>query len=206
MTPLNFSLLEEVEPEVARYMRTASIWKAKSPLATILEYLECVDFHAADTFAATTEFLRRTEYTTIGPRLLLRRIPASGKYGARPSILLVPGQYVLLHTTEVCLYVGSFVDLEGTIHAMVLNTRPYVQKRKGDRKRTSSLHPGAQLPWLARCPAQEIRAVRSRSILCRVFVVPALFVTPENEVDHDGYLLVHGIFNWDIVEPEKQPF
>ena len=198
-------LIEEEEAEFSRYMRTGCIWKSKTPLASLLEYLECVDFHAAETFAATTEFLGRTEYITIGPRLQLRRIPASGEYGARPSIVLVPGHYVFLHTKEICLYVGSFVDPEGNIRAMVINTKPYVQKRRKDTKKSSSLHPGALLPWLARCPADEIRAISSRSILCRVFVVPALFVTPENEVSHDGYLLVHGIFNWELVNPEEHP-
>ena len=187
-------------------MRTACIWKAQSPLEKISEYLECVDFHAAELFFEVKGFLRRTEYTMIGPRLQLRRIPARGTYAARPSIVLVPGQYVQLHTEAICLYLGSFRDLDGGIRAMVLNTRPYQQKRSGDKKARCCVHPGALLPWLARCPAQEIRSVNSKSILCRVFVAPALFNTPLNEVSHDGYLLVHGIFNWDIVNAEAQPF
>ena len=199
--------LVEVEEEVvSRYMRTACIWKTKSPLAKILEFLECVDFHAADTFAATREFLRLTEHTTVGPRLQLRRIPASALYGERPSIVLVPGQYVRLHTEEICLYVGSFVDVLGKIRAMVISTRPYVQKRTRGKRTPTSLHPGALLPWLARCPAQDIRSISSRSILCRVFVVPALFVTQENEISHEGYLLVHGIFNWQLLHQEDHPF
>ena len=157
--------------------------------------------------AATTEFLRLTEHTTVEPRLQLRRIPASALYGERPSIVLVPGQYVRLHTEEICMYVGSFVDVLGNIRAMVIRTRPYVQKKRTRGKRTpTSLHPGALLPWLARCPAQDIRSISSRSILCRVFVVPALFVTPENEISHDGYLLVHGIFNWQLLHQEDHPF
>jgi hypothetical protein len=39
-----------------------------------------------------------------------------------------------------------------------------------------------------------------------VFVVPALFVTPENEISHEGYLLVHGIFNWQLLHQEDHPF
>jgi hypothetical protein len=180
----------EVDFEVSRYMRNAYMWKSKNPLNKIFELLECVDFHAEETFKATIEFLRRTEHTTVGPRLQLRRIPASRRFGERPSIVLVPGQYVLLHTKEICLYVGSYVDLDGKIRAMVINTRPYKQKRPRDKRSPSSPHPCANLPWLSRCPAQEIRSIRSRSILCRVFVVPALFVTPTNEVSHNEYLLV----------------
>ena len=187
-------------------MRTACIWKSKTPLDKIFELLQCVDFHAEETFTATTEFLRRTEHTTVGPRLQLRRIPASGTFGERPSIVLVPGQYVLLHTKEICLYVGSFVDLDGKIRGLVINTRPYVQKRPRDKRSRCSMHPGTKLPWLSRCPAHEVRSIRSRSILCRVFVVPALFVTRENEVSHNGYLLVHGIFNWQLLNQEDHPF
>jgi hypothetical protein len=39
-----------------------------------------------------------------------------------------------------------------------------------------------------------------------VFVVPALFVTQENEISHEGYLLVHGIFNWQLLHQEDHPF
>jgi hypothetical protein len=196
-----------VEGEVLRYMRSSSIWTSKSPRERILENLTCLDFHAKLTFKAVVALLERTQYGTLGPRLKLRRIIARGEEAARLAIVLVPGQYVMLHDGTVCLYAGAFSDAEGTVRAMVLNMEQYDRKRGRRNIARVCIHPGAKLPWLARCPAEQIRAVNANRIFYRVFVVPALFVTPQGEISHLGYLLVHGIFNWDLRTKKKdRPF
>ena len=190
-----------------RYMRSASIWTSKSPRERILENLTCLDFHSKETFKAVIALLDRTQYGTLGPRLKLRRINARGEEAARPAIVLVPGQYAMLHDGTVCLYAGAFSDAEGTVRAMALNMEQYEPKRGRRNIARVCIHPGAKLPWLARCPAEQIRAVNANRIFYRVFVVPALFVTPQGDSSHLGYLLVHGIFNWGLRTKKKdRPF
>jgi len=157
-----------------------------------------LDFHAKETFKAVLAFLERTSYSNLGPRLKLRRIKASGKKAARPAIVLVPGQYVMLHDGTVCLYAGAYMDAAGSIRALVLNMKQFEPKRGRKKGLRVSIHPGAKLPWLERCPAEEIRSVNSKQIFYRVFVVPALFVSPQGDISNNGYLLVHGVFNWDL--------
>ena len=99
------------------------------------------------------------------------------------------------------------MDAAGSILALVLNMKQFEPKRGRRKGPGVSIHPGAKLPWLARCPAERIRAVNANRIFYRVFVVPALFVSPQGEISHNGYLLVHGIFNWDLRTKKKdRPF
>ena len=179
-------------------MRSATIWKSKSPSARILEHLTCLDFQAKETYKAVVAFLERTLYSNLGPRLKLRRIKARGEEAARPAIILVPGQYVMLHDKTVCLYAGAYMHADGSIRALVLNMKPFEPKRGRKNGQRGSIHPGAKLPWLERCPVEQIRSVKSKEIFYRVFVVPALFVSHEGEISNNGYLLVHGVFNWDL--------
>ena len=59
-------------------------------------------------------------------------------------------------------------------------------------------HPIAKLPWFKRRPPSEIRKVRANSVLMRLRVVPAYFIHADGGVDNDGYLLSHGLYNFDL--------
>ena len=180
-------------------MRSASIRTTQSPKLKIFEYLQCSDFNASETFDAVKNFLDDTVHGIIGPRLKLRRIPARGINAARASIVLVPGQHVQLHDGTVCLYVGSYIDADKKIRAMVINYRYFELKRSRGRNTSACIHPGAKLPWLERCNSQEIRSVKIShkffvSLLCQLFVSIRMV-----------FLLVHGIFNWNLRKTKERP-
>ena len=59
-------------------------------------------------------------------------------------------------------------------------------------------HPIAKLPWFKRRPVTEIRKVRANKVLMRLRVVPAFFLHEDGGVDNDGYLLSHGLYNFDL--------
>ena len=59
-------------------------------------------------------------------------------------------------------------------------------------------HPIAKLSWFRRRPPSEIRKVRANSVLMRLRVVPAFFIHADGGVDNDGYLLSHGLYNFDL--------
>jgi len=59
-------------------------------------------------------------------------------------------------------------------------------------------HPIAKLPWFKRRPVTEIRKVRANTVLMRLRVVPAFFLHEDGGVDNDGYLLSHGLYNFDL--------
>ena len=63
---------------------------------------------------------------------------------------------------------------------------------------SSFVHPIAKLPWFKRRPPSEIRKVRSTSVMMRLRVVPAFFIHADGGVDNDGYLLSHGLYNYDL--------
>jgi hypothetical protein len=120
--------------------------------------------------------------------------------------------YVLLDSEEVTLYLACHVEGEQT-YAWVLTLEPYSGaslpgKKKSKTTRRSRLpscssgtnfdHPIAKLPWFKRRPYSEIRKVRSESILMRLRVSPAFFIQFDGSIDNDGYLLSHGLYNYDL--------
>ena len=62
----------------------------------------------------------------------------------------------------------------------------------------SFVHPFAKLCWFKRRPPSEIRKIRSETIYMRLRVAPAFFVHADGIVDNDGYLLSHGLYNFDL--------
>jgi len=66
------------------------------------------------------------------------------------------------------------------------------------RSSQSFEHPVAKLPWFKRRPYSEIRKVRSENILMRLRIAPAFFLHEDGGVDNDGYLLSHGLYNFDL--------
>ena len=120
--------------------------------------------------------------------------------------------YVLLDSEEVTLYLACHEEGEQT-YAWVLTLEPYSgaslpAKKESKAKRRSRhpssssathfVHPIAKLPWFKRRPYSEIRKVRSESILMRLRVSPAFFVQFDGSIDNDGYLLSHGLYNYDL--------
>ena len=120
--------------------------------------------------------------------------------------------YVLLDSEEVTLYLACHEEGEQT-YAWVLTLEPYSgaslpakkeskAKRRSRHPSSSSAthfdHPIAKLPWFKRRPYSEIRKVRSESILMRLRVSPAFFVQFDGSIDNDGYLLSHGLYNYDL--------
>ena len=82
-----------------------------------------------------------------------------------------------------------------------LRTRNGSSKTSSSSRSSSSssfVHPIAKLPWFKRRPPSEIRKVRSTSVMMRLRVVPAFFIHADGGVDNDGYLLSHGLYNYDL--------
>ena len=144
---------------------------------------------------------------------------------------------VLLHSSEVALFLASHTDGEETF-AWILKLEPYSgpppppmprnskaggkkSKRVNSKTSRSSLsenesssssssssnsssslpscyHPFAKLPWFKRRPTSEIKKIRASKILMRLRVVPAFFIHEDGAVDNDGYLLSHGLYNFDL--------
>ena len=62
----------------------------------------------------------------------------------------------------------------------------------------SGIHPFAKLHWFKRRPLTEIKKIRAETIYMRVRVGPAFFIHADGAVDNDGYLLSHGLYNFDL--------
>ena len=65
-------------------------------------------------------------------------------------------------------------------------------------------HPFAKLPWFKRRPISEIQKVRANRIIMRLRIVPAFFLNVDGGVDNDGYLLSHGLYNYDLRGKNKE--
>jgi hypothetical protein len=68
-------------------------------------------------------------------------------------------------------------------------------------------HPVSGLRWLRRQPITELKRIDVSTIKYRVHVVPA-FTFKDTMKAEDGYLLNHGIYNYDArhpVSPAPQP-
>ena len=78
------------------------------------------------------------------------------------------------------------------------STRRRRSSSSSSRSSQSFEHPVAKLPWFKRRPYSEIRKVRSENILMRLRIAPAFFLHEDGGVDNDGYLLSHGLYNFDL--------
>ena len=131
--------------------------------------------------------------------------------------------HVLLRSNHLCLYLASENDEDGTAHAWVLILEPYSRvlkkavpntkgkKRKSKRSTTvpefeDIVHPVNKLPWYKRRPLHEIQLVRADSILMRVRVVPAFTYDENGVINNDGYLLSHGMYNYELRGKNEKVF
>ena len=62
----------------------------------------------------------------------------------------------------------------------------------------NGIHPFAKLHWFKRRPLTDIKKIRAETIYMRVRVGPAFFIHADGAVDNDGYLLSHGLYNFDL--------
>ena len=120
------------------------------------------------------------------------------------------GMHVILKSSEVCLFLAAQRNAQGTVDAWVLRLEPKnlssasvtnVDTRGSIAVATEStkiLHPDLKLPWFDRRPNSEMRKVPSHDILMKVRVAPCLYIDDEDNVCNNGYLLSHGIFNYDL--------
>ena len=138
------------------------------------------------------------------------------------------GMNVLLKTGEIVLYLASHTDSEATYawvlslepysgppprppqsrrSASVTPTSGARKSQRVSQNNASSsssssvqsfVHPFAKLCWFKRRPPSEIRKIRSETIYMRLRVAPAFFVHADGIVDNDGYLLSHGLYNFDL--------
>ena len=131
---------------------------------------------------------------------------------------------VLLKSGEIVLYLASHSDIDGT-YAWVLSLESYSgpptrltqNERSGGARKSqrvskinssssssninasgSGIHPFAKLHWFKRRPLTEIKKIRAETIYMRVRVGPAFFIHADGAVDNDGYLLSHGLYNFDL--------
>jgi hypothetical protein len=134
------------------------------------------------------------------------------------------GMHVVLSSNEVCLYLASEDDEAGTAHAWVLKLEPHTRVRKRQvpltksKKRKAkapssaheewedSVHPVNKLPWYKRRPVDEIKLVRADHILMRVRVAPAFTYDENGVIGNDGYLLSHGMYNYDLRGKNEKVF
>ena len=128
------------------------------------------------------------------------------------------GMHLMLNTSHVCLYLASYSGVDGTANAWVLLLEPRSRDLKpapaGKRRRRKqppqwedSVHPVNKLPWFKRRPLHEIRSVRVDTILMRVRVAPAFtYNADDGQISNDGYLLSHGMYNFDLRGKNEKVF
>jgi len=122
----------------------------------------------------------------------------------------------MLKSSEICLFLASQRNTQATVDAWVLRLEPKNQSSasltivdtRGSvaaaQESTKILHPDLKLPWFDRRPNSEMRKVPSHHILMKVRVVPCLYIDDEDTVRNDGYLLSHGIYNYDLREKNEK--
>ena len=116
----------------------------------------------------------------------------------------------MLKSSEICLYLASFKGASGSVDAWVLRLEPknvasaaetLIETRASVAAAAVTatvVHPDVKLPWFDRRPLSEIRRVPSHDILMKVRLAPCLYVDDEDEICVDGYLLSHGMYNFDL--------
>ena len=116
----------------------------------------------------------------------------------------------MLNTSEICLYVASEKNADSNVEAWVLrlepkNLTPVMASSRETRgfqaaaaTSASVEHPDLKLPWFDRRPISELRKVPSHNILMKVRVVPCVHIDDDDKVRANGYLLSHGMYNFDL--------
>jgi len=201
--------------ESARIHRSSS----KTPIHDALFYLKCFDFDALSVYQA----LKRIHGAHVefapseciySPKLELPRVCATAKTGARPTVILIPGHHVVISSGELCMFLGALRKLSGDIFVYVLKLDPYTQKaaqkHKKKKSRTSTnvsevIHPVAKLRHFERRKVDTIELIPVNEISFKVRVVPAFNVSSNMEITIDGYLLSHGVFNFEYRGKNEQP-
>ena len=98
---------------------------------------------------------------------------------------------------------------QGEIFAYVLKLNPYIKdvkkstKKKAKKiKKTPTLsdvvHPVAKLKLFQRKHVDDIELIPVREFHIKVRVVPAFHVEDNMDISINGYLLSHGMFNFDF--------
>jgi hypothetical protein len=111
----------------------------------------------------------------------------------RAAVVLSSGHHVLLKDKQVCLLVTPVVETggSGASRAVLLPLKPH-PSGIGDVRR----HPVSGLRWLCRHSLDDLVIFDQSQIDFRVHVVPA-FTYANKVIGEDGYLLNHGIYNYD---------
>jgi hypothetical protein len=128
-----------------------------------------------------------------------------GRTQDRAAVVLRSGHHFESRENGVCLFVASFVTTSGGIESLRAAALQLEPHPSGDGPQ--GRHPVSGLRWLQRRPICDMIALDSSSIDFRVHVVPAFTFGDEAKAE-DGYLLHHGIYNYDVrhavVPPQRR--
>lgn len=113
------------------------------------------------------------------------------------------------------MFLGSLRKEGGGIFAYVLKLDPYTQKpvkkhpkkksRQSSSRASQATHPIAKLKYFERRNVDAIELIPVSEIHMKVRVVPAFNVSNNMEITIDGYLLSHGVYNFDYRGKNEQP-
>ena len=197
--------------ETARAYKSSS----KKPIDDALFYLKCFDFDALRVFKSLKRMhvSSNKEFTYSG-KLELPRICATFRTAARPAVILIPGHHVQLASGELCMFLGALRMNHEEIFAYVLKLDPYIKdfkkstNRKAKKKKqtlSDVVHPVAKLRLYQRRHVDDIELIPVRDFYIKVRVVPAFHVEDNMDISINGYLLSHGMYNFDFRGKNEQP-
>ena len=109
------------------------------------------------------------------------------------------------------MFLGALRMHHGEIFAYVLKLDPYINastNRKAKKKKqtlSDVVHPVAKLRLFQRKYVDDIELIQVREFHFKVRVVPAFHVEDNMDISINGYLLSHGMYNFDFRGKNEQP-
>ena len=113
------------------------------------------------------------------------------------------------------MFLGALRMHQDEIFAYVLKLDPFIKdckkstNRKAKKKKQQTLsdvvHPVAKLRLYQRKHVKDIELIPVRDFYIKVRVVPAFHVDDNMDVSINGYLLSHGMYNFDFRGKNEQP-